>query len=186
MAGTSDQIMDIAQEFIQLRGFNAFSYADIAREIGIKTASIHYHFPSKSDLGRALVERYAGQFDQMLTKIDAEVNAASDKLKAFTNLYFEILQDNRICLCGMLATETESLSEEMREAIRDFFVQNESWLARVFREGRNEGSFKTGGNVESRAKMFHGTVQGALITAKAMGSEERFVIIVQELMNLIV
>jgi TetR/AcrR family transcriptional repressor of nem operon len=186
MAGTSDQILDLAQEFIQLRGFNAFSYADIAREIGIKTASIHYHFPSKADLGRSLVERYAMQFDKTLTQIDTDVNTASDKLKAFTNLYFEILQDNRICLCGMLATDMESLSEEMRVAIRKFFAQNESWLARVFREGRNDGSIKTGGNVESRAKMFHGTVQGALITSKAMGSEERFVIITQELMNSIV
>lgn len=183
MAGTSDQIMDIAQEFIQVRGFNAFSYADIASEIGIKTASIHYHFPSKSILGKSLIERYSRQFEKSLMEIDAESGLALEKLKKFTNLYFEILQVDRICLCGMLATDFESLSEEMQVAVREFFNQNESWLARVFREGRNDGSIRSEGSVEARAKLFHSTVQGALVTAKAMGSEERFVIITQEFIN---
>ncbi len=183
MAGTSDEILDIAQEFVQQRGFNAFSYADIAREIGIKTASIHYHFPSKSDLGKSLVTRYANSFSESLAIIDVEKETAIDKLKAFANIYFEILEDEKICLCGMLATDIETLTKDLRTAIRDFFSQNEAWLARVFREGRNDGSIKSEGNTDTRAKMFHAGIHGAMLTSKAMGSEERFVVIVQELIK---
>lgn len=183
MVGTSEQILDLAQEYIQQRGFNAFSYADIAREIGIKTASIHYHFPSKNDLGRALIERYTNSFADSLAKIDSQNDTALNSLKAFGNMYFEILQDEKICLCGMLATDFETLSDEMKTAIRSFLAQNEAWLARVFRKGRNDGSFNSDGNVEARAKMFHSGIQGALLTSKAMGSEERFVVIVQELLK---
>lgn len=183
MADTKEQILNIAQDFIQKRGYNAFSYADIAREIGIKTASIHYHFPSKSDLGLSLIIRYANQFSDSLAIADSRSDSGFDKLKAFTNLYFEVLQDEKICLCGMLATDIESLSEDMRSGIRDFFMENESWLARVFREGRNDGSIKSEGNIDARAKMFHSGIQGALLTSKAMGSEERFVVITQELLK---
>ncbi len=183
MAGTAEQILDIAQDFIQQRGFNAFSYADISREIGIKTASIHYHFPSKSDLGKSLIERYKSTFAASLADIDAQGDSAKDKLKAFGNLYFEILQDEKICLCGMLATDIETLSVEMKTEIRAFLAQNEAWLARVFREGRNDGSITSEGNIESRAKMFHSCLHGGMLTSKAMGSEERFVVIVQELLR---
>lgn len=183
MSDTSEQILDIAQEFVQLRGFNAFSYADISREIGIKTASIHYHFPSKSELGKSLVVRYKNFFSKALADIDLQGGSAVDKLRAFGDMYFQILQDDKICLCGMLATEIETLTDGMQTEIRDFIAQNENWLARVFREGRNDGSIKSEGNVEIRAKMFHAGVQGAMVTAKAMGSEERFVVIMQELVK---
>ena len=38
---TSQQILDIAQRLVQTRGFNAFSYADIANEMNVSKASMH-------------------------------------------------------------------------------------------------------------------------------------------------
>ena len=59
---TAEQILDLAETLIQTRGYSAFSYQDIADSLGIRKASIHYHFPSKSDLGVAVVDRYMSPF----------------------------------------------------------------------------------------------------------------------------
>jgi TetR/AcrR family transcriptional repressor of nem operon len=48
--------LDIAEQLVQTRGFNGFSYADIAAEIGISKASLHYHFPTKAMLGERLID----------------------------------------------------------------------------------------------------------------------------------
>ena len=68
---TATRILDVAEGLAQTRGFNGFSYADIAAEIGITKASLHYHFPSKADLGRALVRRYTERFMDALDAIEA-------------------------------------------------------------------------------------------------------------------
>ena len=59
---TANQILDVAEHLVQVRGFNAFSYADVAGELGLTNAALHYHFPSKSELGEALIDRYAIRF----------------------------------------------------------------------------------------------------------------------------
>ena len=60
--GTADRILDIAERLVQVRGFNGFSYADVAAELGMTKASLHYHFPGKAELGRALIVRYTERF----------------------------------------------------------------------------------------------------------------------------
>jgi TetR/AcrR family transcriptional regulator, transcriptional repressor for nem operon len=79
---TPERILDVAQRLVQLRGFNGFSYADVASELGITKASLHYHFPTKAELGEALVARYGDRFAQGLGRIDRRGGAAPDKLEA--------------------------------------------------------------------------------------------------------
>ena len=68
---TSSRILDIAEHLVQTRGFNAFSYADIAAALNITKASLHYHFPTKAKLGERLVERYQESFLAALARIGA-------------------------------------------------------------------------------------------------------------------
>ena len=68
---TRSKLLDVALEFIQLRGYNAFSFHDLADRVGIKTASIHYHFRTKGDLGLTLVKRHRQVFAQAFASIDA-------------------------------------------------------------------------------------------------------------------
>ena len=183
MNETAQQILNIAESLIMQRGFNAFSYADIAKEIGIKTASIHYHFPTKSDLGKSLVDRYHSVFFENLKHVD-EANAHPvRKLDAFLDLYLETLDDGQICLCSMLASDIVTLPEAVRLAVKRFFVENEAWLAGVFREGRNDQTLNAGGNAEMNAKHFYSVVQGAMLISRVMNSEERFITLAQDLLN---
>ncbi len=108
-AVTSERVLDIAQRLIQTRGYNAFSFRDIASEIGIKSASIHYHYPSKTDLGVALVSRYRLAFEGELDKISARSKEAPKRLKGFVALFRNTLDNQRLCLCGMLGAERDGL-----------------------------------------------------------------------------
>jgi TetR/AcrR family transcriptional repressor of nem operon len=84
--GTIDQLLDAAQELAQTRGYNAFSYRDLAERVGIRSASIHHHFPSKADLGRALVARYRDRFSDGLRRIGAGQGDAPAQLAAYVDL----------------------------------------------------------------------------------------------------
>src|SRR2546421_761097 len=89
---TASRILDVAERLVQVRGFNAFSYADVATELGITTASLHYHFPGKAELGQALIARYAERFTNALARIDSDATAAPAKLTAYANLYADTLR----------------------------------------------------------------------------------------------
>src|ERR1700749_5032156 len=98
---TAERILDIAERLVQVRGFNNFSYADVASELGITKASLHYHFPGKAELGQALITRYAERFSHALEAIDRDQPNARAKLAAYAGLYAEVLRGKRMCMCGI-------------------------------------------------------------------------------------
>src|SRR5436305_3213606 len=130
-SGTSGRVLDIAERLVQTRGFNNFSYADIAAELGITTASLHYHFPGKAELGKALIDRYAERFSAALGKIDHDLPDPRAKLQAYADLYADVLRGKRMCMCGILAAEYQTLPTPMRRAVIRFFDDNQTWLAGV-------------------------------------------------------
>ena len=137
---TATRILDVAERLAQTRGFNGFSYADIAIELGITKAALHYHFASKADLGQALIGRYAARFGEALAAIDAGTTAAPAKLHGYAGLYADVLRNERMCLCGMLAAEYPTLPGAMQASVVSFFDQNETWLQDVLEQGRSDGS----------------------------------------------
>src|SRR5215218_7768490 len=143
---TAARILDVAARLVQSRGFNGFSYADVASELGISKASLHYHFAGKAELGEALIRRYAGRFAEALVAIDRRGGGAPGKLDAYADLYADVLREKRMCLCGMLAADYETLPQPMRDAVIRFFDENEAWLAGVLERGDDEGSLRFGGS----------------------------------------
>src|SRR4051812_35080499 len=89
------RILDSAERLVQRRGFNGFSYADVAAELGVTKASLHYHFPGKAELGEALIGRYAARFTEALEQIDAGGGDAPAKLDAYTRIYADVLREKR-------------------------------------------------------------------------------------------
>ena len=136
---TREQILDVAERLVQTRGFNGFSYADVSAELAITKASLHYHFPGKADLGLALIERYIAVFGQELATIDASEESTATKFERYIAVFANVLQDGRLCLCGMLAAEYQTIPEPMQEALRRFFELNDTWLARHLEAGRRDG-----------------------------------------------
>ncbi len=173
-AGTAAQILDVAEQLVQVRGFNGFSYADIAAELHITKAALHYHFAGKADLGEALISRYASRFSTALAAIDAGGGRASAKLAAYADLYLQVLRNRRMCLCGMLAAEYQTLPQPMREAVISFFDNNESWLEGVLEQGRQDGSLQFAGAARGAARMVVSGLEGAMLIARPYGDIARF------------
>jgi len=171
---TAQRILDIAERLVQVRGFNNFSYADIATELGITKASLHYHFPGKAELGQALVTRYGERFSEALDRIDSDLPDARSKLEAYANLYAEVLRGKRMCMCGILAAEYQTLPQSMREAVIDFFDEQQRWLAAVLTRGRADGTVKFAGSPEDAAQGILSTLEGAMLVARPYGDLARF------------
>jgi TetR/AcrR family transcriptional repressor of nem operon len=172
--GTAAQILDAAERMVQERGFNGFSYADIAAELGVTKAALHYHFASKTDLGDALIDRYAERFFTALEKVDLDRPDARDKLRAYAKLYADVFRDDRMCLCGMLAADYATLPDQMRERVVRFFDDNEVWLARVLEEGRKAGSIRYTGSARPIARTLIGGLEGAMLVARPYHEVKRF------------
>ncbi|WP_308467560.1 TetR/AcrR family transcriptional regulator [Rathayibacter soli] len=171
---TAARILDVTERLVQQRGFNAFSYADVAGELGITTASLHYHFASKASLGLAVVDRYTGRFQSALDELDRGAPDAAAKLVGYTRLYAEVLRQHRMCLCGMLAADYLTLPEPMRSAVLDFFQRNEKWLTAVLDQGAEDGSLQTTESTASAASTMIGAIEGAMLVARAFDDVERF------------
>jgi TetR/AcrR family transcriptional repressor of nem operon len=167
-AATS-RILDAAEHLVQVRGFNGFSYADVAAELKITKAALHYHFAGKADLGEALIARYARRFGAALAEVDARRGEASAKLAAYADLYLQVLRDRKMCLCGMLAAEYQTLPQPMQDAVIGFFDQNERWLEAVLTQGREDGTLQFAGTPRDAARMVVGGLEGAMLVARPYG-----------------
>src|ERR1044072_4167502 len=120
---TAVKALDIAEQLPQPRGLNGFSYGDIAAELHITKASLHYHFASKAELGRALITRYTAAFQQALSAIQRHT---AEPLRRYVQLYESVLVRDRMCLCGMLAAEYSTLPAPMQGELRRFFDLNDT------------------------------------------------------------
>ena len=173
-APTASRVLDVAERLVQVRGFNGFSYADIAAELHITKASLHYHFATKADLGEALIVRYATRFFGALDAADSDEATAPDKLSAYARLYADVLSQQRMCLCGMLAAEYPTLPPPMQSAVLEFFDHNEAWLQAVLEQGRTEGSLEFTGPARDTARMIISGLEGAMLVPRPYGDAARF------------
>ncbi|MCC7487079.1 MAG: TetR/AcrR family transcriptional regulator [Burkholderiales bacterium] len=167
-------MLDIAERLAQTRGFNGFSYSDIAADLGIAKASLHHHFPTKADLGRALMQRYSDSFEAALAGIDASGEDAYGRLSRYMKLYERVLVDDRLCLCGMLAAEYSTLPAGMRVQVRRFFEKNEDWVAALVERGRREKSLRPGAPARDVARMIVSALEGAMVLARSCEDPARF------------
>ena len=172
---TSARILDAAQRLVQTRGYNGFSYADVAEHVGIRKASIHYHFPNKGDLGRELVARYRTGFRRELGRIEGATGDPHRRLERYAGLYRAVLEDEgRMCLCGMMAADLVTLPEGVQQEVRGFFSENAAWLAAVLVEGRETGALGFEGEPEAEAQLLLSSLEGAMLLARSHGGVPRF------------
>jgi TetR/AcrR family transcriptional repressor of nem operon len=171
---TPQRILDVAERLVQTRGFNGFSYADIASTLGITKASLHYHFPTKAALGHRLIERYEQRFLEALEAIDRGGADAREKLRRYAAIYTDVLRSNRMCLCGMLASDYATLAKPIKDGVKHFFDRNEQWLVAVLEDGRASGKLRFAGSPDVVARGIVGALEGAMMLARSYGELARF------------
>ena len=167
MTDTKQTIMAVARKMVQARGYNSLSFRDLAREVGVKSASIHYHFPTKGDLGAALARRYA---DDMAEHLDGLLIASQDQascMRSYTDIFRRTLSsNNRMCLYGILAAEHEGLPTKVRAEVDRFTEVNVQWLVKVLSLQASAAGKEA---VERRALAILAAVEGAQLVARGRG-----------------
>ena len=177
---TSEEILRTAERMARARGYNGFSFRDIAGEIGIKSASVHYHFPTKADLSAALMAQYSDRFFGGLGDPEAPDDTPPAHLRGYLNAFRQYLvADTGMCLGGLFAAERGTLPEPVAAEVRAFFERSRIWLARVI--AHNSESYVLESEARRQALAIIATVEGALLTARALGDITVFDDIVRSL-----
>ena len=180
---TRERILDLAQRLTQTRGYNGFSYADIASALGIQKASVHHHFATKAELGKAMLERYREGFGKLLQAIDKKEKNSARKLKRYAQAFAETLkEDNRMCLCGMLAADFTTLPKGVRDGVKAFFDDNEKWLEGVLELGRKQRELKFEGKAKQAARRLLSSLEGAMLVSRSYQDPARFDSVAQPLL----
>lgn len=162
-----DEILDVAQTLIQQRGFNGFSYADIAEQVGIRKASIHHHFPNKLDLAMALITNYTEQVKAIMQRFSQQESSAEGRLRAYIDLYVQTLAANRVCMGGMLASDIYTLDDSVRPALIAFFDAGREWLVEVLTAGQKAGEIRNDQSPHAQADTVLSSLQGGLMLARS-------------------
>lgn len=167
-ATTHDQILDLAQQYIQQRGYNGFSFRDLANGIGVKSSSIHYYYASKTDLVVAVTSRYRKGFSAATDQLKADNLAAADMLKAYAQIFKSTLEDEkRVCLCAMLASDFDSVEAAVTDEVKAFFAEQYKWLANIIANGISHGTIRGDIVPEEFAILYFSALEGAMVLAKA-------------------
>jgi TetR/AcrR family transcriptional repressor of nem operon len=168
---TKEKIMSVARLMVQGRGYNALSFREIGKEVGVSSASIHHHFPTKGDLGAALARRYTDDGSEALGKLLASAKTARDCMDGYLEIFRSaLLNDNRMCLGGVMAAEHDDLPEEVRTEVDRFADVNVNWLTDVLSLRKSRAGAKSGKEaIQHQALAIFAAIEGAQLVARGRG-----------------
>lgn len=164
--------MMMARRTVQARGYNALSFRELAKDVGIKSASIHYHFPTKGDLGAALARRYTEDAIGFFSELLAGSQDPSSLMKSYTSVFRSALEnDNRMCLCGIMSAERDDLPAEVRVEVDGFTDVNVEWLIKVLALNNANDVPES---LKQRALAIFSAIEGAQLVARGRGDVSVF------------
>lgn len=175
MMDTRTALLDLAEDFARARGYEGFSYADLAAGVGIRKASIHYHFPTKPDLALAILHRYTERFAALLGAISAGHEPAADRLANYVAANRQALDGGeRLCLCVALGAGSHGLDERILAGLDAFHADTTSWLRSVFALGQQDGSIAQVDDPQNEALACLALMQGAQLLARTARDPAQF------------
>lgn len=183
-----EDILACTRSLILAGGYDGFSYADIAKVIGIRNASIHYHFPSKADLVLALVVRHREDAEAGIAQLDHHVADPVEKLRAYVGYWETCIADTSVsfCVCALLASQLPALPAPVAEEVRRYFRSLAAWLASVLNRCAAQGSIRLLGTAEVEAEAFMASIHGAMLSSRAYGDTGMFGVITRQMLDRLV
>jgi|SRR6476646_5515614 len=179
-------ILNMAESLLQDKGFNGFSYAHIASELGVKNAAIHYHFPTKEALGIAVVRRYRDRFQLWTNNSRVKDLAPEKKLDWFFSIYTDMRADKgKVCLVGSMEAEFYSIPDGLQVEVEALHKELLVWLQTTLKQGREVGTFHFNGEPADKAALILSSLQGALQMARALGTSKFHAVVQQHKWDLL-
>lgn len=177
---TAHKLLDVAESYTQLRGFNAFSYKDLQEEVGVKTSTIHYYFPSKQDLALSMTERYVERFQQLLHATAQDNASGLQRLQVLGEAYVSIVAEGKFCMCGMMASDMMSLPDVVNSKLRDFFQLTEAWIAEAIQLGIEQEDIGASVNPAKAAPHLLATLEGGMLIARVQQRPESLAAVIEQ------
>lgn len=172
---TREKLVDLGEAAIRSRGYTGFSYADIARDAGIRKASIHHHFPTKADLGLAVLERYSSRLSEALRKIGKTHATAGANMLELIKFYRDACgEGDQLCLCVALSANIHAIDDAVHRRLSSTNQMTCDWIADLMSAGRKDGSINPVGNPANEATAVLALLQGAQLLARTTGDLDDF------------
>lgn len=170
------EIIRRTNELLASGGYNGFSYADIAELVEVRKASIHHHFPAKSDLVKATVALHREATRRGLQSLDQLTPDPLERLVAYCRFWAECIEGSNppICICALLAAELPAVPAEVAEEVKGHFKDLHAWVASNMEEGKSKGSMQLSDTPSAEASMFMASIHGAMLSARATGDARVF------------
>jgi TetR/AcrR family transcriptional regulator, transcriptional repressor for nem operon len=175
---TKDKIAELATELVQQVGYPSLSYQQISSQLGMKNAAVHYHFPSKEDLGLDVVRRDHQAFSKFTASI--QDSNPEEKLDAFLSGYQQYLENgNRICMLGASASDYKQLPDSIRQEAAAYLTEVREWFTRMLEGGKADGVFQFKGSAAGKAALMTSALAGALQHARLVGNDHYLAVVAQ-------
>ncbi|PWV56664.1 TetR/AcrR family transcriptional regulator [Chitinophaga sp. S165] len=169
MQDTKERIISLADQLIKTRGYNAFSYKDISDPLEIKNAAIHYHFPTKTDLGIAVVDIEVERFTTQTAKLAAQPE--DKQLKFLFDTFNKKNKEGMVCLMGSLSPDYETFPTVLQEKVTSMSSAFLDWTAGCLERGREKGLFRFDGDAYDRALLVMSNLLASLLLSRVMGNK---------------
>lgn len=162
MSVTRERILELGENLIRTKGYNAFSYQDISTELGIKNAAVHYYFPSKENLGTSIVKTNIQRFEEMIDNMHSRGFDEWQQLDTFIKIYIKSHREQKLCLIGSLGTDFNTLSQSTQSELIKMTETIHKWLTDVLTVGKEKGLFAFNEESQNRATQIFSTLVASL------------------------
>ena len=186
MTNTRNQLLDVAQTLIVKHGLNAMSFQHLSDAVGIRKASVHYHFAGKAEMLHALLDRFLEQFAIQIQQVVTAKATGHSRLRRYCQLFVGTLQcsdEDEGCLCGILLAEWSSLDNLARQRLEEFIRINTRALQQILNDGVADGTLSPLAAERSVGDLVLAALEGGLLIARCQGGIRRMKRIVNQLLN---
>lgn len=164
-----EHLLELGETLIRTKGFNAISYADLSKKLQVKNAAIHYHYPTKEDLGSAIIRFNREKFAQFCQHMIKREFKPDEQLRRYIRIYSSGLRDDKVCLVGSLGPDFGTLGLAMQQELKILTTEILDWFTKLLEKGRNEGIFHFNVEPQTQALLIITNLTSALILSKIMG-----------------
>lgn len=166
---TRAEIMTLGEQLIRTKGYHAFSYADIAKALGIKNAAIHYYFATKCDLGTAIIQK---AIQQVHTSADEWKKLPEDvQFKKIIKTYFNSHEKGMVCLMGALSAAYDTLPLPMQVQLKEMGIAIIDWVTRCLNTGKKKGLFQFKESAQDKATLLVSNMLSSLLLSRVIGKK---------------
>ena len=141
MSVTREKILELGENLIRTKGYNAFSYQDISSELGIKNAAIHYYFASKEKLGTSIVKTNIQRFEEMIDNMKSRKFDEWQQLDTYIKIYIKSHREQKKCIVGALSPDFNTLNDTTKVELKRMIDIILNWLTELLDNGKKSNVF---------------------------------------------